>query len=292
MTDVTDCRVLVCIPFFYRQKRLAVLFQVLKALAAFNVDRLHLVIVTNTDSKSELERIGRLCRVLFDASKSFEIIIPESEFLLGHRFALTWYHKKLLLDPFISRGQFSHFIYMEDDLEVTEINFRYFVKFSPLLQDHGVVPGFLRYEYNNSTDFLFLPDFPSHQLENRFANIDIEGLRFMCPYWPYSAMFMFDQAMAREHAASPMMDPSTSESMSQWGYSERAAAGLTLSDPPKNFRFRCVIPVQPKTNVPSNMCRVFHIPSNYTNSQQPGARLGRVPLDAFFGPVDIDGEGN
>jgi hypothetical protein len=280
---ISDVELFVVIPFFYRRNRLRILYDVLRSLSSFPVGALRCVVITNEKEERSLKPLKDIAEFLFREEGVFEIISVPPEVVGSNRFGLTWYHKKLLLTEFYKNANFTHFLYVEDDVEVRVDNLLYFLRYREGLGALGLIPGFIRIEYNNSLDAIFSSDFVTVQNVVKSAQVNIEGQLFVCPNCPYSAMYIFDQELAEEHINSPAFDEAASKTISDWGYAERAVAGLTWVKPPKGFRFRVVLPISSNKFVPRRMCCIFHIPSNYTNSTYPQMRVGRFRIDEILG---------
>ena len=140
-----------------------------------------------------------------------------------------------------------------------------------------------RIEYNNLLETISTLPTSSDISQDCRQNLSINGLDFICPDWPYAAMFMLDRILAAEHVASKAVDAELSREICDWGYAERAAAGMTWVNPPLGFRFRTMLPLCRETQVLAKKCWVFHIPGNYTNTEKDGFPLGRIPIDEIFG---------
>ncbi|TGP14594.1 hypothetical protein, partial [Mesorhizobium sp. M1D.F.Ca.ET.231.01.1.1] len=47
-----------------------------------------------------------------------------------------------------NHGRYTHFIYLENDIRLSFLNFCYFVEFREALRGLGLLPSFIRVEYN------------------------------------------------------------------------------------------------------------------------------------------------
>src|SRR5262245_49365048 len=112
--DPGKARILVAITFYYRAERLQFLCRVLQGLAEFSVELMKVAVVTNANDR-EVLCIRRLCDILMTNEKAYVIEPVPSELLERNRFAMTWHHKTLIIDPFLNDiGKWTHFIYLED----------------------------------------------------------------------------------------------------------------------------------------------------------------------------------
>ena len=64
---------------------------------------------------------------------------------LAHPFELTWSHKAIIVDEFLT-GDKTHFIYAEDDIVIAPEAFAYWAEYRTPLARRGLIPGFLRVE--------------------------------------------------------------------------------------------------------------------------------------------------
>lgn len=177
---------------------------------------------------------------------------------------LTWAHKAHLPGwaETASPGE-DFFMYIEDDIRVSDENFRYFQKHAKILAPHGLIPGFIRYETREGEADLLVdivhPEYWEHDRSRKIgkrlyhANIN--------PYW---AGFLLDRDMAREYLASPSFDLEKSEGVHHWNVQERAAMGLTYESPPKDLRTRLVVPMEDGRPEPGAF--VWHCSNTYSQT--------------------------
>ena len=265
-------RILAAITFHYRQARLEHLFSVVRALCAFPVEVMDVVIVTNVDDKSVLSKIGDVCGPLFasfpvrpGSKKSLSI---ESFTKLADPWALTWCHKYLIPERFISApSSYSHFIYLEDDILFSFDNFCYFTRYRETLRNFGLIPSFQRVEYNDFDGAFYLSDQIGVSNFAPSRRVDIDGYSFVNLDYPYNAMFILDRELALEYVASPSFNQEQSKMVTDWLIAERAAMGLCFENPPEGFRLRHVAPIDPETLVAPYWSWIFHLPNTYVKNQ-------------------------
>jgi hypothetical protein len=280
--DPAKARILIAITFYYRAERLQFLCQVLQGLAEFPVELMKVVIITNANDREVLS-IRRLCDILLAKEKAYELEPVPSELLERNKFAMTWHHKTLIINPFLEGVEkWTHFICLEDDIKISFRNFCYFMRYRGPLGKHGVIPSFIRVEYNYRDNFLYLVDQVRSTLLEGRPFVRFGDIEFRTVDGPFSAMYMLDRELAAEYAASPAFDISRSESVSGgWGVPERAAMGLCFTNIPQGYRCRVVVPRHVSGMMPDPMSWVFHLPNKYTNELNK-AGFGTVRLDQAF----------
>jgi hypothetical protein len=272
---VTACpfRILAAVTFHFRESRLQYLFQVIRALCEYPVIVLDVVILTNVDDQIALKQITDLCGPLFkpfpvrqSSKKSLSIkTFPR----LADPWLLPWGHKQLISDRFLREDStFTHFIYIEDDILISFDNFCYFVKYREALKEKGLIPSFQRIEYNDVDNRLYLVDQIGVCDFSSRNRVDVDGYAFLNLDYPYNAMFILDQDLALEYAATPSFDRERSKVVRpDWDVAARAAMGLCFEHPPPGFATRYVSPVDPSTLMTPYWSWVYHVPNNYAKNR-------------------------
>ncbi|MBF0582612.1 MAG: sel1 repeat family protein [Magnetococcales bacterium] len=288
MTDLDfgrccSARLLVAVAFHYREERLGYLATMLSSLFAFPVNILHVVVMTNTENPAEMEAIQAICHPLFSASKN-AIVQPYSG--LEDPFMLTWCFRPLLQELFLAKNaSYTHFIYLEDDIELSFLNFCYFVSYRDLLQAHNLIPAFVRVEFNDSIK--------KHVSTDNWYQTELDkGKKIACgDYYfvdltnPYMAMFIMDRALAEEYVASPSSDCLTSRSIVSWGIREQAAMGLTFENVPPGFMSRYVVPISMTDRMAPLCSWIYHLPNNLAN--YPNTPNGKLPMAQLVVPAEV-----
>ncbi|NHT76003.1 hypothetical protein G8E10_09680 [Rhizobiaceae bacterium CRRU44] len=259
--NVNEARIVAFITFAFRRNRLQYLFEVLKALGEYKVAELEAVVITDSESPDDHAEIYRLCRHVFGRGKTLRVLREETK---DNPFELTWSHKPHLKEAYLDNKRgFTHFIYLEDDMRLTFSNFCYFVHYENDLSEHGLIPSFMRYEYNHTVNDICLSD---HQgpvdLSNR-PFVTVDNLKFICTDYPYIAFFIMTRRHMGEYIESNSFDMERSTQTHPWWIAERAAMGLTWENVPSGFTSRYAIAIQDGKPLPE--CYVHHTPNNYTN---------------------------
>ena len=259
--------------------------QSIKALGQFPVALVDIIIITNTADADEVGAIRELCAPILShqaelsyAMKTLEVrSFPD----LNDPWHLPWCHKPIISSTFIVHPTaYTHYLNIEDDIEFSYANFLYFLRFRGPLEKAGLIPSFIRVEYNYEHCNLYCTDqFNITKTWNR-RSVIFDGLQFMNIENPHIAMLILDQSLAAEYVTTPSFDQERSKDVHTWGVCERASMGLCFENVPKGFYVRYVVPVDAvRLSVPSDAF-VFHTANNYTNN--PSHPHGKIRVDSLF----------
>jgi hypothetical protein len=276
-------RLMICIVFAYRTHRLRYLFEMLRIFAEMPLERVHVLIYTNTSDPAQLINIERLTHFVRLAGKDFEIVSVQD---LEHPFDLTWADKPSIPERFLG-SDFTHWLHLEDDCRFTYLNLCYFIYARDILRPHGLIPSFVRYERNDSELGFFASD-QAHQTEiNGYPHIDADDVFFMVLNSVYCGSTVLDQELAAEYVQTRSFDRLRSKEVSHWYIQERAAMGLTWENVPPGHFTRLMVPFTKVDGVPATPCLLHHLPNNYTDNwfagtNHPDVPFGRLRLEKIF----------
>jgi hypothetical protein len=257
----------ICVTFHFDEDRLRYIKQTSDHFGSLAAEVL-VIIVTNAARDKDLAKIER---VISAKGFKYSFFVPTG---LGHPFLLTWSHlsvfQKLYTDPSIT-----HFMYLEDDILISEENIRYWTEGREQLRQHNLFPSFLRVELKESDSCWYSVDCLSRMSFGELPKIRVsEKLSFINIRYPYQGMYLYDRELMSEHLAGPSSNPD----FGIWGIRERAAQGLTFVNVPKGFTSRNVIPYDIGIDQIARTCFIHHVPNNYVNSDDPGNKFGRIPV--------------
>lgn len=272
-TKPEDAALLVAITFHHVPARIPYLLDVVRALNDFPVRTMRIAVMVNAIEDAELARLQALLAPSIVWGKS---LVLQRCADIGHPFNLTWQHKRLITEVFRGPGaDFTHFVYLEDDMRFGFANFSYFLRWRPLLAEHGLIPSFVRVEYSAAAQEMRLTD---HQTPLRLGTgqrVQTEGgIVFIPPPAPYCALFVLDHALAAEYVATRSFDFVASKQVVRWGVRERAAAGLCWENPPPGYQSRYAVAIDPATEAYVPEAWVPHLPNNYANN--PNTAFGKL----------------
>ena len=273
-------KLLTCLVFHYRPERLQFLKQVSHA-HQFLAPTVQTVITTNTSDPQELESIMSISPSN-NARFSIEI---ESFSDLPRPWLLPWAHKA----PFAKKMQdpsYTHFLFSEDDIEVTPTNIEYWMRTREKLRPFGLYPSFFRVEWCEDKEEWMSSDVTEPvSLAVTFKLRSSSGnYHYLNMPNPYQAMFFYDRELMEEHAASHTFDimtyghVETIDHNKNWGgggVAERANFALTYVDVPAGFTSRNVVPYFEKFMQLDPHCFIHHLPNNYANSNSESG-LGQL----------------
>jgi hypothetical protein len=256
-------------------------------LAEYPVALLEVHIVANAISESEDSTLRRLAEEILGPDRASIHRVDD----LAHPFDLAWRHKEVIARRFLGAGaDFTHFIYLEDDIRFTFANFRYFVEERERLRERGLLPAFLRAEWSQAANGLvatdcFWPVYVPVQPQLRSGDIVFANMPN-----PYNPCFVLDRELAAEYVASPFFDKEASSHLARWGIRERAAMGLCLENVPRGFKSRYVVPVSTLTNSVVPAARIRHLQGTYATQATTG--LGKVRLETLLHGARSIGDGS
>jgi hypothetical protein len=276
-------RLMVCIVFAYRPHRLRYLLEMLRIFSEMPVERVNVLIYTNTTDPAQLADIERLLDFVRLADKQFEII---SVLNLEHGFDLTWADKSSIPERFLG-SDFTHWLHLEDDCRFTYLNLCYFIYAREILRPHGLIPSFVRYEWNDSQLGFFSSDQARQTGIDSQPHIDADDVFFMVLDSVYCGSVVLDQELAAEFVETRSFDRLRSADVSHWYIQERAAMGLTWEHVPPGHICRMMVPFTKAGRVPATPCLLHHLPNNYTDTwfagtNHPNVPFGRLRLDKIF----------
>lgn len=257
----------------YRSDRAEQLSVVLEAILGWKNCIIRAVISSNTRTYETSGFLQPFAERF--AAAGHELVLNVVEGLANPRL-LTWEHKKFIA-PWLesaSPGE-DFFMYIEDDIEVTNKNLMYFIRTNRILKKHNLIPGFLRYEVKDGETRLV--DITQTEYWERDRSLRIDGRLYHACINPYWAGFILDRDLAKEYVASRSYNLADSEFV-PWNVQERAAMGLTFEQPQPRLKTRLVVPVV--DGQPDPDCLVWHCSNSYSAEDHPVvARL--TPEKAF-----------
>lgn len=282
-------RVLVATALWYRPERLPYFLDAMRTLRDFPVAEMKIVIHTNTTNQADIDTLARLLSGYESERFSFEIRVFQDP---PFEYNLCWQHRNVIKEEFLNiDSKYTHFIYLEDDIRFSYMNFCYFLFFREFLRPHGLLPAFVRAEFNKNhleycaTDTPEVMDFA--QTHGVFERKQIRfGDHLFVPFEnSYMGMYALDRELGQEYIESRSFDRERSKEVLSWGTPERAAAGLCRENPPPGYVTRYVMPVDAVSLVPACCAWIYHLPNNFTDQDDPKNPFGQLPMTALFAPT-------
>jgi hypothetical protein len=253
---------IVTIAYHYDKDRFKWLRKTLGALEKVSFAHVTIVVTTN-DIKSM-----KLLSTLKSKSVGIVTLINSN---LTHPHLLTWVHREVF---YACLESYDYFMYLEDDLEVSESQIKYLIYWNNSLIPYGLLPALIRIEWctlNNSwnvTDMnlssLILPSIV------RIGKIGT----FVAFQKHYQGLYLYSRSQMYElYSFQPVHykpDPL------KVGARELANEALTYINSPIESFSRMVIPLDPKQNMMPLSAFVHHMPNNY--AQDRNSSYGKFPL--------------
>ena len=198
-----------------------------------------------------------------------------------HGFYLTWGHVPILRAA-ARGGRFSHLVYLEDDMRLTDAHLRYWSRYRRPLAEHGLLPGFVRYEQREGERYLvdaLEPVDPA--VRRRVVGVDCAPVSFVNLANPYQALYILDGALAATHFRFSRGRTPLRSRTSEWEVRERAASGPIFDEVPEGLVSRNVVPVRidDGRQLLDPDCLIEHMAPTHSSSTGP---FGKVRVDELF----------
>ncbi len=278
----------------------------IEGLLTMHLRRLEIVVVTNdADATTALllghfghDRDVEIVRGAWtrpsDAAVSIRVEGWRPRWPRDHGFFLTWHHKEIFRRA-IDAGDFTHLLYLEDDMRLTRENLDYWLAARRALAPSGFLPAFVRFEQVDDRKAL-VDQVRSGQHGGSDSLATFEGIgevSVRVTRRPYQACYLVDRELAVNHLnASPFRAPFRSN-VARWDLRERAAAGPTLGPTPAPLR-AFLRPKGAQLSIRSAVLATRSSESTYlpvagaliehlrpTYSRDPSSRHGKLSVDEF-----------
>ena len=275
--NVLPSKILICVTFFYLENRLQYLDLISNRFRELG-KTVFVVIVTNT-----IEPDQRLKIQMIMAKKGFvfEIVSPT---LMGHPFLLAWSHFDVIRSYWPDQS-ITHFLYLEDDIEIKKENILYWIKGREILRPLNLIPSFLRYERKVGDEDLYCTDITKSINPFRMPCVNVSSsYAYMNLPNPYQGMYLLDRELMFEHLHGPASSPDYVEC--KWPIREKAAQGVTFLNVSKGFTSRNLIGYKISEHKIDEYCLIHHTPNNYANN--PASSFGKIPVTQLFSRAYIN----
>lgn len=240
----------------------------------FLFDEVHVAIITNKFQKNDLNLI---LTALPLQSKRFKIEIINRQYeALPSPWLLAWVHKTLMHEKFQDET-YSHFLNIEDDIEISLTNIEYWLNARNELRNHNLFPSFFRVEFNDSksewvsVDAIRGDKFSTSNLPRLIKN---EEYGYINLPRIYQGMFLYDRELMQEYVNSgkyvideafPHWRYALQYPTSPLGLGEASHDGISQINVPEGFFSRNLLPCNLKYSLLDPCCFVHHIHNKYTN---------------------------
>ena len=221
---MTIKKLAIAVTFHYEESRLQYLEKIASQFSLL-ADSVLVHIFTNTSDSNKKSLIDNA--VNKDRKSDIYIHTPT---YLGHPYLLTWSHLFVFRELFNKDESITHFLYLEDDICVTQKNIEYWLRSREELKSSKVIPSFLRYEKKMGAEDFYATDVTTRLSFKKLPRIkESEIYYYLNLPEPYQGMYLLDRELMLEH----LNVPSSIPERTPWNIREKAAAGLTFVSVPK-----------------------------------------------------------
>jgi hypothetical protein len=255
----------VVITFHYNPERLKYLEKVTSHLDSL-ANQVKVFIVTNQCEDKYLGRIKNSIK-----AQNFQIVSAGD---LLHRYYLTWQHLEIFRTEYLNDLSISHFMYLEDDIQIKHNNILYWLRAREDLREFGLIPSFLLYEVsrnqldqrsNSVSKPMIIKNIPKIKISETYCYLNMSN--------PYQAMYLLDRELIKEH----LFDNPLEKRETIWGIRETAASGLTFVNIPNGFSSRVVVGFDYDSFKIDSDALIHHLPNNYVN--RPLNEYGKIKIE-------------
>lgn len=256
--------------------RIEKLFKVLKLYTEYDL-QVSVFIYVNYEAQDDADKLANLLRP-FREHLDLNIVIAGPNY---EGWGLTWAHKSDLVSACMNY-KYDYYIYQENDMLITWEHFKYWLRWKPRLAEHGLEPGFIRYEtyadrkipFDNHYRYFLTKRTPNVWSDRGFdvkqiLVVDHEIKFFAQVASPYYAAMILDNFDAVKYVKSASMDPAASVKIvdfRNWPLADRSSMGLAFENVPFGHEHRRCVPIIEENGVykPHPCCLLAHDDNKYS----------------------------
>jgi hypothetical protein len=234
------------IAFHYEEKRLENFYNTYKNLSS--IPDIHIVV---------------------DSNVRFDNDIQINCYDLSDPYYLTWQHKNYM--PTFSKTNFTHFAYLEGNLNVLETTFKYWTTTRELFKRNNLnfIPAVHRVQIGKDGE-LYSLDCTKKPINRPI--VTVENQKFISLFEPYQGMFIMDQEMVEEHITSNYFKIGQK---GWYGIRESANLGNMYINVPGGYEHRALLPINNLSD-----CCVVHYGTEYHSD--PLSPHGKIKLNELL----------
>lgn len=215
--------------------------------------------------KRTIENILKIPNVhlVIDSNVNFDPSLNIRVTQLDDPFHHTWEHKKSMVE--FLESDYTHFAYIEGNLEVDKRIFNYWCKTRELFKRNHLnfIPATHRIQKDNNGVVYTLDC--THKVHHPVI-VEVEGQKFVSLTEPYQGMFIMDRELVKEHIES---DYFKLGEKGWWGIRESANLGNMYVNIPSGYNHRCLVPMDNFSE-----CWTLHFGTDYHNDKySPHAKV-------------------
>lgn len=253
----------IVICFFYNKKKIENLKKTLSQISSYKFKK-NITIVTNTLENSHRKVLNKILRSKINNYKILEINnLPDNNLL-------PWYSLNVMRQNFKQKSN-SHFMYLEDDILISDRNIFYWIYFRKILKKFNLIPGFLRYEKNKN--IMYSVDNPKKIKISKNPHIYSLNKKFgfINSKYPYHAMYLMDRELMKNYLSSNAVKFDfafhNKSIKSLYPIKEQLNISYAYINVPKGFHNRIMIPFNQKNGI-LDYCLVKHNELKYSKSNK------------------------
>jgi len=253
----------IVICFFYNKKKIENLKKTLSQISSYKFKK-NITIVTNTLENSHRKVLNKILRSKINNYKILEINnLPDNNLL-------PWYSLNVMRQNFKQKSN-SHFMYLEDDILISDRNIFYWIYFRKILKKFNLIPGFLRYEKNKN--IMYSVDNPKKIKISKNPHIYSLNKKFgfINSKYPYHAMYLMDRELMKNYLSSNAVKFDfafhNKSIKSLYPIKEQLNISYAYINVPKGFHNRIMIPFNQKNGI-LDYCLVKHSELKYSKSNK------------------------
>lgn len=280
-TDFLPKKIAVCICFHFKKEKISFLNNICESLASLS-QNIDVTVITN-EKKPEIIKL--LEENIAQRLTNFKIFVPQN---IPNIRLLPWYHLPIIKEK-IKDKNFTHFMYLEDDISISRENIIYWTKARILLKEFNLIPSFILTEKNINKK-IYAVNQKKNKLNTRPRIIINNDICFANPENPYQAMYFYDRELMEEHLYSSSSNPdyghgaynisTLNQTMINFDLVAKANVGLAYKSIPEGFFSRYVIPVNSKKKLIQDYCLIKHLPNKYISDKN--TYFGKVKIEDVF----------
>lgn len=173
--------------------------------------------------------------------------------------------------PMFSQTDFTHFAYLEGNLDISETTFKYWVETRELFKRNNLnfIPAVHRVQIGKNGELYSLD---CTRKQTGCPTVEVENQKFVSLSEPYQGMFIMDREMVEEHITSDYFQPGQK---GWFGIRESANLGNMYINVPSGYSHRALLPLNKLTD-----CCVVHYGTDYHND--PLSPHAKIKLNELF----------
>jgi hypothetical protein len=208
-------------------------------------------------------------KITVDSNVNFDSNLDIRVTELADPYHYTWEHKKYM--PEFLASDYTHFAYLEGNIDVTKKTFDYWIKTRELFLENNrnFIPAVHRIQKDKEGNIYSL-DCTHKQAHSR--KVILKDQEFVFLSEPYQGMFIMDKQLVEEHINSGYYSLGHKHT---YGIRESANLGNIYVNVPPNLPHRAALPL----NITDD-CMIEHFGTNYLND--PNSPHAKIKIENLF----------